>query len=106
MGRPVGVQVEYPGVINMAQFKVKLQPVAADIFARPRQVSLALEKEDRSVVPPLGVVVTPSGPVEADVFLPMGCGLEPGDQVRWLLRDAVTGEVLASQDAVSQVDLW
>ena len=106
MGRPVGVQVEFPGVINMAQFKVKLQPVAADIFARPRQVTVSLEKGDQPVVPPLGCVVTPVGPVEVDVFLPMGCGLEPGDQVRWLLRDAVTGEVLASQDAVSQVDLW
>ena len=44
-------------------------------------------------------------PVQADLFLPMGCGVQPGDQVRWLLRDALTGEVLASQDASNQVDL-
>ena len=47
-------------------------------------------------------VVGPSGPTTVDVFLPMGCGLKPGDRVRWVLRDAVTDEVLAEQEAVSQ----
>ena len=106
MGRPVEVQAEFPALLQVAQFKVKLQPVAADLFAQPRQVTVSLEKGDRPVMPPLGCVVTPAGPVEVDLFLPMGCGLEPGDRVRWLLRDAVTGEVLASQEASSQVDLW
>jgi len=41
-----------------------------------------------------------------NLFLPDGCGLAPGDRVRWLLRDAVTGELLAEQEAISQVDLW
>jgi len=41
-----------------------------------------------------------------DVFLPMGCGLEPGDRVRWVLRDAGTEELLDEQEATSQVDLW
>lgn len=41
-----------------------------------------------------------------EVFLPLGCGLERGDRVRWVLQDAVTGEMLAKQEAVSQVDLW
>ena len=50
-----------------------------------------------SSVPPLRV--------EQTILLPMGCGLESGQCVRWVLRDAVTGEVLAEQDAVSQVDL-
>jgi len=50
--------------------------------------------------------VGPSGPVTVDVFLPMGCGLEPGERVRWVVRDAVTEEVLAEQEAISRVDLW
>ncbi|MBM4464431.1 MAG: PglZ domain-containing protein [Chloroflexi bacterium] len=106
LGRPVGVQVKLPKVIRSAQFKVVLQPVSADIFDQPRQVALSLEKAGQAVIPPLSCIVRPSEPTTIDVFLPMGCGLEPGDQVRWLLRDAVTDEVLAEQEAVSEVDLW
>ena len=106
MGRPVGVRAELPQVIRNAQFKVRLEPVSADLFDQPRQVTLSLEKAEEPVVPPLSCVVGPSGPATVDVFLPMGCGLEPGDQVRWVLRDAVTEEMLAEQEAVSQVDLW
>lgn len=105
-GRPVGVQVELPMVIRSAQFKLQLNPIAADMFDQPRQVTLSLEKEGTPVVPVLSSVVRPGEPAPVDVFLPMGCGLEPGDRVRWTLRDAVTGEVLAEQKAVSQVDLW
>jgi len=106
MGRPVGVQVKLPQVIRNAQFKVELEPVVADLFDQPRQVRLSLEKEGQPVVPPLSCVVAPSGSVTLDVFLPMGCGLQPGDRAHWVLRDAVTEEVLAEQDAVSKVDLW
>ena len=40
-----------------------------------------------------------AGPVQVDLFLPLSCGLQ-----RRSLRDAVTGEVLASQEP-GQVDL-
>lgn len=106
MGRPVGVRVELPAVIRSAQFKVTLEPVATTIFDQPRQVTLSLEKAGQPVVPPLSCVVAPGQPTTVDVFLPLGCGLEPGDRVRWLLRDAVTDEVLAKQKATSEVDLW
>jgi hypothetical protein len=106
MGRPVGVRVELPRVIRSAQFKVVLEPVSTSIFDQPRQVALSLEKAGQPVVPPLSCVVGPGQPTTLDVFLPMGCGLEPGDQVRWVLRDAVTDEVLAEQEATSEVDLW
>lgn len=106
LGRPVGVRVELPKVVRSAQFKVVLEPVSADIFDQPRQVALSLEKAGEPVVLPLSCIVSPSEPTTMDVFLPIGCGLEPGDHVRWLLRDAVTDEVLAEQEAVSEVDLW
>jgi hypothetical protein len=106
LGRPVEVRVELPRVIRTAQFNVVLEPVAASIFDQPRQVTLSLEKAGEPAVPPLSCIVSPGQPTTVDVFLPMGCGLEPGDQVRWLLRDAVTDEVLAEQEAVSEVDLW
>jgi len=105
MGRPVRVRAELPLEICNAQFKVRLEPVIADLFDQPRQVRLSLEKGGEPVVPPLSCVVGPGGPVSVDVFLPMGCGLEPGDRVRWVLRDAATEEVLAEQEAVSRVDL-
>jgi len=106
MGRSVGVRAELPAVIRSAQFKVRLEPVAGDVLARPRQVTLHLEKQGVPVIPPLSCVVSLSSAPEVDVFLPMGCGLESGDAVRWVLRDAVTGEVLAEHEATSQVDLW
>ncbi len=106
LSRPVGVRAELPKVIRSAQFKVVLEPVSADMFDQPRQVALSLEKAGQPVVPPLSCVVGPGGPATVDVFLPMGCGLEPDDQVRWLLRDAVTDEVLAEQEAISEIDLW
>ena len=105
MGRPVGIRTELPKVIRNAQYRVRFEPEAADIFDRPRQVRLTLEKAGESVIPPLSCVVGPSGPTTVDVFLPMGCGLERGDRVRWALRDAVTEELLDEQEAVSRVDL-
>jgi len=81
------------------------KPSTPSIFDQPRQVSLSLEKAGQPVVPPLSCVVGPSGPATVDVFLPMGCGLEPGDRVHWVLRDAVTEELLDEQEAVSRVDL-
>jgi len=106
MGRPVGVRVELPRVIRSAQFRVTLEPVSTSIFDQPRQVALSLEKAGQPVVPPLSCVVGPGQTTTLDVFLPMGCGLEPGDQVHWVLRDAVTDEVLAEQETTSEVDLW
>lgn len=106
MGRPIDVRVELPEIIRNAQFQVQLEPVAADMFDQPRQVTLTLEKGDQLVVPPISQVVGPGGPATVKFLLPMGCGLEPGDLLRWVLRDAITDEVLAEQEAVSQVDLW
>jgi len=106
LSRPVGVRAELPKIIRSAQFKVVLEPVSADMFDQPRQVTLSLEKAGGAVVPALSYVVRPGQPSTLDVFLPMGCGLEPGDQVCWLLRDAVTDEVLAEQESISEIDLW
>ena len=105
VGRPVGVRAELPARIT-GQFKVVLEPVVTSTTDQPRQVTLALEAAGQPVAPPLSCVVEPGGSVEQTILLPMGCGLESGQRVRWVLRDAVTGEVLAEQDAVSQVDLW
>ena len=98
------MRAELPTRIT-GQFKVVLEPVIASTTDQPRQVALALEAAGQPVAPPLSCVVDPSGSVEQTILLPMGCGLESGQRVRWVLRDAVTGEVLAEQDAVSQVDL-
>jgi hypothetical protein len=105
VGRPVGVRAELPTRIT-GQFKVVLEPVVTSTTDQPRQVTLALEAAGQPVAPPLSCVVEPGGSVEQTILLPMGCGLESGQRVRWVLADAVTGEVLAEQDAVSQVDLW
>jgi hypothetical protein len=106
MGKPVAVTAEFPTVIRNAQPEVRIHPDAPAMFDRPRQVSLILEKDGEPVLPPLSQVVSPADSAKVSVFLPMGCGLQPGDQVRWVLRDAVTEEILAEQAAVSQVDLW
>jgi hypothetical protein len=106
MGRPVAIEADLPEVIRNAQPDIRLQPVGADMFDRPRQVTVTLEKDGEPVVPAFSQVVRPAEPTKVSVFLPMGCGLQPGDQVRWVLRDAVTEELLAESDAVSQVDLW
>ncbi len=106
MGRPVKVRARLPQVIHNAQFAVRLEPEATGIFDQPRQVRLSLEKAGQTVIPPLSCVVAPGGPATVDIFLPMGCGLERGDPVRWMLRDAATEELLDEQEATSQVDLW
>jgi len=106
MGRPVGVTADFPEVIRSAQPEVRLHPVASDVFDRPRQVTVTLEKEGEPVLPALSQIVGPSDSARVLVFLPMGCGLQPGDAVRWVLRDAITEEVLAERNTVSQVDLW
>ena len=83
----------------MPRSKVRLQSVPHDLFVQPRPVTVSLEMGDRPAMPPLRCVVTPAGPVQVDLFLPLSCGLQ-----RRSLRDAVTGEVLASQEP-GQVDL-
>jgi len=105
VGRPVGVAADLPARIT-GQFKVVLEPVVASTTDQPRQVTLSLEAAGQPVAPPLSCVVAPAAATEQTILLPMGCGLEAGQRVRWVLCDAVTGEVLAEQDAVSQVDLW
>ena len=104
-GRPVDVQVELPEVIRMAQFRITLTPVATTVFDQPRQVALTLEKSGEQVVPPLSCVVGPSESHTLIVLLPQACGLQPGDRVVWMLRDAVTDEVLSERNATSEVDL-
>ncbi len=105
-GKPVMVAVEFPEVIHNAQPRVTLRPVTADMFDQPRQVTIVLEKDGAPVAPPLSQVVRPTEPAIVDFFLLFGCGLEPGDSVRWVLRDAHTDEVLAEQSAVNQANLW
>ena len=106
LGKPVTVAADFPAVIRNAQPRVTLRPVAADLLDQPRQVTLALEKGGVPVIPPLSAVVPPGEPRPVDCFLPIGCGLEPGDRVRWVVRDALTEEVLAEEDAVNRADLW
>ena len=105
MGRPVDVRAELPDAIRSVQFVVRLEPVASSVLDQPRQVTLYLQKGEKPVIPPLSCVVSLGRLPEIDVFLPMGCGLEPGDAVCWVLRDAATDEVLAEQDAISRVGL-
>lgn len=105
-GRPVTVAGDFPDVIRNAQPDVRLYAVDPEMFEQPRQVTVTLEKGGEPVIPPSSQPVGPAEPVKVPIFLPMGCGLEPGNRVRWVLRDAVTEEVLDEQKAVSQVDLW
>ena len=105
-GKPVAVTAEFPAVIPNAQPRVVLHPTPAGIFDQPRQVSVTLEKAGAAVVPPLSQIVYLTEPAIVDFLLPFDCGLEPGDSVRWVLRDARTDEVLAEQDAVNQANLW
>jgi hypothetical protein len=102
----VAVRAELPAKILTGQFKVTLEPVLTSTTDQPRQVTLALESEGHPIAPPVSCVVEPSGPKEQAILLPMDCGLKSGQQVRWVLRDAITDEALAMQDAVSQIDLW
>ena len=106
LGRPVTVRADFPAVIRNAQPDVQLHPVEVGMFDQPRQVTVTVEKDGEPLVPPLSQVVRPAEPARLSVFLPMGCGLQPEDRVRWVLRDAVTEQVLDEQDAVSDVDLW
>ncbi len=106
LGKPVRVRADFPEVIRNAQPAVRLHPVGAGMFDQPRQVTVTLERDGEPVVPALSQVVRPAESTRVSFFLPMQCGLEPGDEVRWVLRDAVTEEVLAEQDAVNRADLW
>jgi hypothetical protein len=36
----------------------------------------------------------------------MGCGLQPNDEITWLIRDAYTEEILLKETAISKIDLW
>lgn len=104
-GRPVNVAADLPEAIRSAQPDVRLRPVGTEMFDQPRQVTVTLEKDGKPIVPPFSQVVGPAEPVKVLIFLPMGCGLKPGDRVRWVLRDAVTEDVLAERETVSRVDL-
>jgi hypothetical protein len=106
MGRPVRVVADFPAVIRNAQPVVTVRADRPEMFDRPRQVTLTLEKDGEALTPPLSQLVDVREPVKMALFLPMDVGLEPKDRVCWVLRDAHTGEVLAEQEAVSQVDLW
>jgi hypothetical protein len=105
VGRPVEVRAELPDHIT-GQFRVVLEGVASSTTDQARQVTLTLEANGEPVAPALSCVVEPGAAVEQTILLPMGCGLESGQRVHWVLRDAVTTELLFEKDAVSMVDLW
>jgi hypothetical protein len=104
-GSPVGIQAELPSRITTAQFKVVLTPTPASTLDQPRQVTVALLQGDQPLLPASSVAVTPSAQVTLDILLPWDCGLRHGDRLRWLVQDAASGETLAEQEAISDVEL-
>jgi len=104
-GGVVAVEMSTPAEIRGKLLKVKLRPVASKVFDRERRVKLALVKGDQPIVA-FDQVIEPVGEAEVKVLLPDDAPLEIGDKVTWRLSDAVTGQVIAQQPAVNQVDFF
>jgi hypothetical protein len=105
MGRPVGIEADLPAALVNAQPEVTLNPVSTSVFDTPRSIVLTLARAGGEVLAELRKVVAPGAPARETLMLPFDCGLERGDALRWTLRDAHTGETLATQDAVSRFEM-
>ncbi len=104
--RPVGVTLELvtgPEIRN-AIFKVRLVPQGVDLWTRARQVKVDIACEGERVSREWEAVVE-RDVVTMSLRLEPDSGLAVGDGITIRAWDAVTGELLAQQPAVVQVDL-
>jgi hypothetical protein len=104
--RPVSVDLELVGgaEIRNAIFKVRLKPQGVDLLSRARRVEIDIVSQGESVSQTWEAVVN-RDLVEKSLRLSSQMGLSEGDAIAVRVRDADTGELLAQQPAVVQVDL-
>jgi len=104
--RPVGVSLELvtgPEIRN-AIFKVRLVPQGVDLWTRARRIKVDIAREGKRVSREWEAVVE-RDVVEMSLGLEPDSGLAVGDAIAIRAWDADTGELLAQQPAVVQVDL-
>jgi hypothetical protein len=106
IGNIVTIKAEVPKFINSAQFKIHVEAKESKMFDQPRQITIDLLKEKEKIIPTLSQVIKPGENYHLDILLPMGCGLQPNDEITWLIRDAYTEEILLKETAISKIDLW
>ncbi len=104
--RPVSVDLELVGgtEIRNAIFKVRLKPQGVDLLSRARRVEIDIASAGERVSQTWEAVVN-RDVVEKSLRLSSQMGLSEGEAVAVRVRDADTGELLAQQPAVVQVDL-
>jgi hypothetical protein len=107
-GGMIEVEMSAPDEIRGKLLKVKVQALSAELLARPRQVELHLEKISGGTAPIVSIsqVIEMGDEIEIKVLLPNSAPLEIGEQVIWLLVDAVSGHVLQEQPAVNRMDFF
>ena len=104
-GVPISVEMNAPAEIWSKLEKVKIRPVASQLFDRPRMVELVLDKQGQTIIK-LSQVIEPGHDIEIKVLLPDETPLEIGDKVTWRLLDAITSQSLCEQPAVNKVDFF
>jgi hypothetical protein len=104
--RPVSVALELDAgpEIRNAIFKVRLAPQGADLLSRARRVEIDIAHEGERISEVWEAVVHRDA-VEKSLRLSPQMGVGEGDAVVVRVWDADTGELLAQQPAVVQVDL-
>ncbi len=104
--RPVRVSLQLVdgAEIRNAIFKIRLIPEEVDLLARPRQVEIDILRSGTRVSRVWEEKIERE-PKERSLMLEPDYGLAPGDRICIRVRDALTGELLADEPAVVQVEL-
>jgi hypothetical protein len=104
--RPVSVALELDAgpEIRNAIFKVRLVPQGADLLSRARRVEIDIAHDGKRVSEVWKAVVH-RDEVEKSLRLSPQMGVAEGDAIAVRVWDADTGELLAQQSALVQVDL-
>jgi len=104
--RPVGVSLELVTghEIRNAIFKVRLAPQCVDLWTRARRVEIDIAREGERASGTWKAIVD-RDVVEKSLRLSLDMRLAVGDAIAIRAWDADTGELLAQQPAVVQVDL-
>jgi len=104
--RPVSVALELVprAEIRNAIFKIRLIPQGVDLLSRARRVEIDVAHDGERVSQRWEAVVN-RDVVEKSLRLSSQMGLNEGDAIAVRVWDADTGELLAQQPAVVQVDL-
>jgi hypothetical protein len=104
--KPVSVSLELmPGdEIRNAIFKIRLVPQDVDLLSRPRKVEISIASKGERLSSMWEAVVN-KDVVEKSLRLSSQMNLDEGDTIAVQVWDADTGELLAQQSAVVQIDL-